>query len=260
MRNVIVLTTILLILVPACVKAAAPIGWWKFEDKDGNTAKDSSGNGFDAPVILGGGPSIWTPGEGFDSNGCAKFTAQQTVVIPDAVWSKVKDQLTITFWVNQDASAPPDDKWPGPWGIAPTEGISHPDPNWLKLRAFVPTPNGAIDIGNDSENIYWQTTSASDYAGNWNFFVFIKDANEYSLKLYHNGSKVAERYGAMEPMPKIFNFMLGGRAYPTADWSGKIDDFRIYNCSLSPDDILKMYMAKPQPKQESKTEPKTEKK
>ena len=159
MRNAIVLTTVLLILVPACVKAVEPIGWWKFEEKDGNTAKDSSGNGFDAAVILGGGAKIWCPGEGFDSNGCAKFTAQQTVVIPNAIWSRVKDKMSIAFWVNQDASAPPDEKWPGPWGIAPTEGVSFPDPNWLKLRAFVPTPNKAIDIGNDSENIYWSPTS-----------------------------------------------------------------------------------------------------
>jgi len=44
--------------------------------------------------------------------------------------------------------------------------------------------------------------------------------------------------------------MIGGRMYPTADWSGKIDDFRIYNCALSADDVLKLYMAKPQAKTE----------
>ena len=252
MRNAIVLTVVLFVLAPAYVKAVEPIGWWKFEEKDGNTAKDSSGNGFDAPVILDGGPKLWCPGEGFDSNGCAKFTAQQTIVIPNAICSRVKDQLSIAFWVNQDANTPPDEKWPGPWGIAPTEGVSHPDPNWLKLRAFLPTPEKAIDMGNDSENIYWMPPNAEDYAGKWNLYVFVKDANEYSLKMYHNGTQVAERYGAMEPIPKISNFMLGGRMYPTADWSGKIDDFRIYNKALSPDDILKMYMAKLQPKTEKK--------
>jgi hypothetical protein len=260
MRNAIVLTTVLLILAPACVKAADPIAWYKLDEKDGNTAHDSSGNGFDAAVILEGGPSIWSPGQGFDSSGCAVFAGQQTIVLPDAIWKKVKDQMSIAFWVNQDASKPPDEKWPGPWGIAPNEGVSFPDPNWLKLRAFVPTPNKAIDIGNDAENIYWQATSDDDFAGKWNFYVFVKDANEYSLKLYHNGSQVAERYGAMEPMPKINNFMIGGRMYPTADWSGKIDDFRIYNRALSADEVLKLYMAKSQPKPESKTEPKTEKK
>ena len=263
MRNAIVLTTVLLLLAPACVKAVDPIGWWKFEEKDGNTAKDSSGNGFDAAVILGGGPAIWTPGEGFDSNGCAKFTAQQSIVIPNAIWSRVKDKMSIAFWVNQDASAPPDEKWPGPWGIAPTEGISHPDPNWLKLRAFVPSPNKTIDIGNDAEHVYWQATADSDFAGSWNLYVFVKDANEYSLRLYHNGDKVSEIFGAMEPIPKISNFMLGGRMYPTADWSGKIDDFRIYNVALSQDDVLKLYMAKPQPKAEpapkAEAQPKTEK-
>ena len=250
MRNAIVLTVVLLILAPACVKAVEPIGCWKFNETDGNTAIDSSGNGFNATVDFGGGPKIWCPGEGFDSNGCAKFTAQQSVVIPNAIWSRVKDQVSIAFWVNQDAATPPDEKWPGPWGIAPTEGVSFPDPNWLKLRAFVPSPNKTIDIGNDAEHVYWQPISDSDYAGNWNLYVFVKDANEYSLRLYHNGDKVSETFGAMQPIPKISNFMIGGRVSPKADWSGKIDDFRIYNKALSPDDILKMYMAKPQAKTE----------
>ena len=244
MRNAIVLTTVLFILVPAYVKAAEPIGWWKFEEKDGNTAKDSSGNGFDAAVILDGGPKIWSPGEGFDSNGCAKFTAQQTVVIPDAIWSKVKDQLTSH---SGSTRMPP----PRQTTNGPAHGES-PQPRVFLIQTQTGSncgrlclrPEKAIDMGNDSENIYWMTTSAEDYAGKWNLYVFVKDANEYSLKMYHNGDKVAERYGAMEPIPKISNFMLGGRMYPTADWSGKIDDFRIYNKALSPDDILKMYMAK----------------
>ncbi|MGA2171933.1 MAG: LamG domain-containing protein [Sedimentisphaerales bacterium] len=227
------------------VKMAEPIGWWKLNEKEGNTVSDSSGNGFNATVQLGGGPSIWTPGQGFDSSGCATFTGQQTVLIPNGVWGKVKQQLSIAFWVNQDVANPPGEQWPGPWGCAPTEGLTFPDPNWLPLRAFVPTPNKTIDIGKDSEHVFWEPFDSNTYAGTWNLYVFVKDSNEHSLRLYHNGVPVASNFDAMEPMPKINNFFLGGREYPTANWFGKIDDFRIYNTALSQDDVQKLFESKP---------------
>jgi hypothetical protein len=227
------------------VKMVEPIGWWKLNEKDGNTAKDSSGNGFDATLDLSGGPSIWAPGQGFDSSGCANFTGQQLVLIPNGVWGKVKQQLSIAFWVNQDASNPPGEQWPGPWGCAPADGLSFPDPNWLPLRAFVPTPNNTVDIGKDNEHVYWEPGDSNMYAGSWNHYVFVKDTNEHSLRLYHNGVPVASNSDAMEPMPKINNFFLGGREYPTASWFGKIDDFRIYNTALSQDDVQKLFESKP---------------
>ena len=222
-------------------KTVEPIGWWKLNEKEGNSVKDSSGNGFNATVQLNGAPAIWASGEGFDSNGCAKFTAKQVVVIPNFIWGKVKQQLSISFWVNQDAGNPPGETWPGPFGCAPTEGLSFPDPNWLPMRAFVPTPNKTIDIGKDSEHVYWEPGDANAYAGAWNHYVFIKDTNEHVLKLYHNGVPVSSVFDAMEPMPKINNFILGGRMYPNGDWNGKIDDFRIYNVALSEKDVQKIY-------------------
>ncbi len=268
MRNSIVLAVVILTLAaPAAVlaasepndankgvkpqqvqqvaKTAEPIGWWKLNEKEGNTVKDSSGNGFDASVQLNGAPSIWAPGQGFDSNGCAKFTGQQIILIPNGVWGRVKEQLSIAFWVNQDAGNPPGESWPGPWGCAPTEGLSFPDPNWLPLRAFVPSPNKTIDIGKDSEHVYWDPLEPNTYAGSWNHYVFIKDTSEHTLRLYHNGTLVASTFDTTEPMPKVNNFFLGGRMFPTADWFGKIDDLRIYNCALSQAEAQKLFEGKP---------------
>jgi hypothetical protein len=246
MRNVIVLAAGVFVLAGTLAEAAGPIGWWKLDEKEGTVAKDSSGNGFDATVELNGGPEIWAPGKGYDANGCVKFTAKQYVLIPDGVWDKVKGQLSIAFWVNQDANKPPDSEtWPGPWGCASAEGKKYPEPNWLPLRAFLPTPEGNIDLGKDEENIFWAPYDKSDYAGKWNHYVFVKDVNDDTIMLYHNGELVAQRYDATEPMPKITNFILGGRNYPNADWNGMIDDFRIYNFALSYEDAEKLYKSKP---------------
>ena len=46
-------------------------------------------------------------------------------------------------------------------------------------------------------------------------------------------------------MPKVTNFILGGRNYPNADWNGMIDDFRIYNVTLSQEDAKKLFDSKP---------------
>jgi hypothetical protein len=264
MRKSIVLAVVILTLAaPAAVLAASepndankgvkpqqvaksvePIGWWKLNEKEGNTVKDSSGNGFDATVQLNGGPSVWAPG-GFDSNGCAKFSGQQIILIPNGVWGRVKQQLSIAFWVNQDAGNPPGETWPGPFGCAATEGLKYPDPDWLQLRAFLPSPSGTVDIGKDEEHVYWSPDNPSACSGSWNHYVFIKDSNEQTLQLYHNGELVASTFDAVAPMPKVNNFILGGRTSPTADWFGKIDDLRIYNCALSQAEVQKLFASKP---------------
>jgi hypothetical protein len=226
-------------------KEAQPIGWWKLNEKEGNSVADSSGNGFNAEVILDGGPSIWAPGEGVGSSGCAKFAGKQIIVIPNGVWGKVKDKMSISFWINHDANNPPGDTWPGPFGCAKAEGLNYPDPGWLPLRAFLPSPDQTVDIGKDEAHVYWQPGDANAYSGGWNHYVYIHDANEYSQKLYHNGIPVASNFGAMEPLPKINNFIIGGKMYPTGDWFGKIDDFRIYNTALTDDEVKKLFEAKP---------------
>ena len=241
MRKSIVLAVVVFTLTGTIIQAAEPIGWWKLNEKEGNTVADSSGNGFSATVQLNDGPSVWAPGQGVDSNGCAKFTGKQIIVIPNGVWSKVKQQLSISLWVNQDAGNPPGESWPGPFGCAPIATLSFPDPNWLPLRAFVPSPNKTIDIGKDSEHVYWDAPDTNAYAGSWNHYVFVKDTNEHVMRLYHNGVQVAVNVGAMEPMPKLNNFILGGRMYPTGDWFGKIDDLRIYNTALSDDEVQKLF-------------------
>jgi hypothetical protein len=227
-------------------QVAEPVGWWKFDETGGSIAHDSSGNGFDATVYLGTGASIWEPNGGFDSKGNARFTAKQYVLIPNGVWGHIANQMSIAFWVNQDPNNPPGGNWPGPWGCAPTEGLSWPQPNWLQLRAFVPTPDGAINIGKDEESVWWSAGGdANNYAGRWNHYVFVKDVNAHTLTFYHNVVKVDERFGQMEPMPEVNNFFVGGRTWPTADWYGKIDDLRIYNCALSQLEVIKLFRSDP---------------
>jgi tetratricopeptide (TPR) repeat protein len=217
------------------------VGWWKFDEASGSIAHDSSGDGFNATVYPGGGAAIWEPNGGFDSKGNAKFTAKQCVLIPNAVWGQIGEKLSITFWVNQDPNHPPRSNWPGPWGCAKTPGLSWPQPNWLQLRAYVPTPAGAIDIGNDKEMVWWAAGDANNYAGRWNHYVFIKDVNTHTLTLYHNGVKVDERFGQMGPMPDVNNFFVGGKMHPYADWYGRIDDVRIYSYALSQAEVAAIY-------------------
>ena len=227
------------------VKAAGPVGWWKLNEKEGNSVADSSGNNFTAEVVLEGEPAIWAIGEGPDKSNCAKFTGKQIIVIPDGVWDKVKDKLSIAFWVNQDPCSPPGETWPGPFGCAAAEGKNYPDPGWLPLRAFLPSPIGTVDIGKDEEHVYWAPPDLNACKGAWNHYVFIKDAKEHTLTLYHNGEQVASVDAAIEEMPKIKGFILGGRTYPNGDWSGKLADFRIYNIVLTEQGAKKLYETGP---------------
>jgi len=59
-------------------------------------------------------------------------------------------------------------------------------------------------------------------------------------RIYHNGQKVAERDGASLGVGGIKSFNIGcgiflnGNKY---EYFGKIDDFRVYNYALSPDEV-----------------------
>ena len=227
------------------MEAAEPIGWWKLNETTGSIAYDSSGNGFNATVNLGGGPSIWQGGTGFDSNGCANFTAKQ--YRPDSKRRmepyRQPNEYRVLGQSGPESSA--GEQLARTVGLRKTPGLTWPQPNWLQLRAHLPRPDGAIDIGKDEESIYWAPGDANAYAGRWNHYVFIKDVNTHTLTLYHNGAKVAERAGQMEPMPDVNNFFVGGQVYPTADWYGKIDDLRVYNCALSQFEILKLLHSNP---------------
>lgn len=95
-------------------------------------------------------------------------------------------------------------------------------------RYFVYNSPGSASVGN------WTST-----ANTWQHVVLVHDATTKKLKLYVNGSFVSEvTTNGTICGSDILD--IGGRQ-GTAQYSGKISDFRIYATALSASDVLELY-------------------
>ncbi|MHC4501150.1 MAG: LamG-like jellyroll fold domain-containing protein [Planctomycetota bacterium] len=89
----------------------------------------------------------------------------------------------------------------------------------------------------------WKTGVESDWEGQWNHYAFTVDsAVENKVKIFHNGELVEEG-GASLGVCGIQSFhvgcgvfVVGGTTY--YPYAGRLDDFRVYNYALSPDEVL----------------------
>lgn len=202
------------------------VGWWKFDETAGTTARDSSGNGFDASLearvsfqpgktghaLYSGGKSegasfIYAPGSKID------FTAAS--------------RPSILFWVKIAAL-----------------------PNNVRLMGAFDTGGMGVEIGaanngkidfitfSGSPNTSWpEAVSADD---TWHHYAITADGT--NVHLYRDGALV----GTNAFVPNWTStggkkFFLGGDA--AYSLSGHLDDVRIYDRVLSASDIEAVYNA-----------------
>lgn len=135
-----------------------------------------------------------------------------------------------------------------PWG--PNEATSFTVAGWF-YNSNGTTYYGAKNTYNtyiclEQSRYFIYNSSASAYVGNytstrntWQYIVLVHDAIANKLKLYINGSFISE----VTTDGTIYNsdiLDIGGRQ-GTAQYSGKMSDFRIYATALSAEDIEALY-------------------
>jgi hypothetical protein len=100
-------------------------------------------------------------------------------------------------------------------------------------------------------NVYWDAgfsgtgydrinklATTAEIEGNWNHWAFVKNAATGSMKIYLNGILWHTGTGKTKPMNNIRNFKLGrGVSNATDSYSGKMDDFAVFNKELNATEI-----------------------
>lgn len=100
-------------------------------------------------------------------------------------------------------------------------------------------------------NVYWDAgfsgtgydrinklATSAEIEGNWNHWAFIKNAASGAMKIYLNGTLWHTGTGKTKPMNNIRNFKLGrGVSNATDSYSGKMDDFAVFNKELNANEI-----------------------
>jgi hypothetical protein len=85
----------------------------------------------------------------------------------------------------------------------------------------------------------WEAPESAYRGSTWNHFVFTKDIAAGVQKMYHNGQLVAVTKAATAPIVEVGKFTIGNfEPGQTIEYHGDIDDFRVYDRALTPDEVL----------------------
>lgn len=228
-----------------------PVGYWNFNDPgQPGTVRDLSGLGHDGVVrsatysVDGGGVS------GASGDRAMVFggpNSGESVVVPaagDGMFevAVLRDQITFAAWVYGDDAMPANTTLFYASENADGSGVRC-------AQAHVPWGNRTIywDTGGlpgtsdlEKNRIYIAEPEPARWKGKWNHYAFVKDG---SLKqIWQNGQLLLEGYNS-DPLYPISGFAIGvGEAQQLFSYSGRIDDFAVWDSALGADQILELAM------------------
>ncbi len=164
-------------------------------------------------------------------NGCLDFKDDDIVDVPSTVFDNIDSAITISFWCYGDEDLMPFNSYI-------FEGR---DSNGYRvINSHLPWSNSRVywDAGNSGTGSYdriHQLATINDFSGKWNHWAFTKDVTSGEMKTYLNGELFMSGSGKTKTMDGITSFRIGGNAASGFNgvYDGKIDEFRIWDKSLS---------------------------
>ena len=211
------------------------VGWWKFDETDGNIAYDSSGNGNNGNLTNG---PIWVTGK---ISGALSFDGSDDFV-------DLGNSSNLALTLNKSLSI------------------------WLKPTAFGSRRNpynrsyggtGALTIETDGLINYYYGTAGSDAApygyykaqgglslNSWKHYCLVRNLSSMKVNLYLDGSLDKEITAIHSSAVASSNNAFIGKGYES-NYHGIIDDVRIYDRALSAVEVKALYELGEQPVQET---------
>ncbi|MFH1433216.1 MAG: LamG domain-containing protein, partial [archaeon] len=225
------------------------VGYWHFAEGSGPTAKDGSGNGNDG--TLKGGASFtaggkYGPGINLDGN-------DDYVNVPDDPSISGLSAVTVAAWIKVSS-------WPAPGsctGHLPLVCYKFiiDKSNWNETREY------RMRYEELSNSIHWHVSSdgsdpgaieaviptSSISVGGWHYLVGTWSNVTGNLSIYLDGILYdSDTYNAAGLYDGTANLSIGSSgnngSYGTKDdFNGTIDEVRIWNRALTPEEILSNY-------------------
>jgi hypothetical protein len=248
--------------------------WYKFDETDGTTVTDSSGNGYNGEVNCTppfdehplGLPTtiLWDPTGGYDGSSCF---ISSPIVISDynmmidagkGALSPTQTSITFSVWINGDTYMPLSG-WARLISACQDMNAGANDENEvIEIECPVPRANCSTTfkcgVSGDSNSGSVGSMPLSAFAGSWQHYAYVRagadgnvsDANYNKIYIYHNGERIVDAnalrpiFGSTTPYDgnlAIENFRLTSYNSGSESYYGKIDDFRVYNRALSKNEI-----------------------
>ena len=200
------------------------VGWWKFDESTGTTAKDSSPLGRDATI------SNANHVAGVLNNGL-QFSGTGSVTIPASVLSTIDRQITIAFWVC-GAQAQPQ-------GPVLFEALTADGGTVLRCR--LPFSDCVAYFEAGASDVVSRAVALTQVRSRWQYWSFTKNADTGHMKIYFNGMMWADFGALTQAMGTAVAFTLGSKCDGSLGYEGSVDEFRVYDGELQADDIAALY-------------------
>jgi hypothetical protein len=200
---------------------AGLIGWWKFDETEGTTAQDSSGNNHNGTLV---GNAKWTQGKiggAIDLDGKSGF-----VQIADKSAFDIAGQITVACWANIRSV-------PVEYAAIVTKG----DDAW-RLSTAQQQRKFHCSVNNYSNIVLEGSTEVA--ANEWHHAAMVYDGSE--LRIYVDGKLDAAKPWNGGIAANDFDVLIGENAQQKGRFfDGLIDEVRIYNYALKENDIMALY-------------------
>jgi regulation of enolase protein 1 (concanavalin A-like superfamily) len=223
------------------IKDAHLVGWWKLDEGAGTTALDWSGHEYHGTLVNG---PIWI--EGIDA-GALNFDGQDDYVdLSIGTLLSTLTNSTFAIWANfQNQNG----NWPRIWdfgkGAATANMFLTPAMGAVGAMRFAITTGGNVAGAED------QTTATNTLPAGWHHVTVVFDPGTTTHILYLDGQVAATnntgRYTPSSLGVTTQNW-LGRSQYPADTYyPGDLDDFRIYNYTMTQNEILEVMKGDPLP-------------
>ncbi len=204
------------------------IGWWMFDEGTGTTVADSSGNGHDG-FFVDGDPE-WVPGV---YGKALRFDGENKVEIPDHGDFHLTNAITVALWMQPEGDQP---DYAKPF----IKQKSGEYPYALQYN----TTQGIYATINASAR-YDTSPRIQNFPGEWAHICFTYDGSV--LILYKDGEEAGRVNASGDLQQNDLSLSIGGRLDSDQNFIGIIDDVRLFNRVLTPDEIKQVMVDAPLP-------------
>lgn len=201
--------------------------WYKLDETSGNVAADSTGLLNDATIA--GNPSLGVTANGAPSQGTA-FAFNGSNYIQASGLFELAPSVSAAAWVrldNVDSNG--------------AEVISMGDHFRLRLQSGA---NGAAAAYHNGSAYVTATASRYILSTGWHHFAAVLRAGD-TLKLYIDGNEAASvpvngsiSYSGLGSNTRMASH---GNAGTTTDLTGRMDDVRVYDRAIKPEEVFQLY-------------------
>jgi len=212
---------------------ASMVGYWALDESSGTTAADSSGNGHDGTLVNMSSFSDWVTGQIGNALDFDGYNDYVSLPIGSVIGSL--RNCTIAVWVNWDGG----NVWQRIWDFGSSETVNmfltpkNGDDNRLR---FVITTSGRT--GEE------RTDASTALSSGWHHVVVTIDADNTTHTLYVDGTQVGQNTsGSHEPDDlgsTTHNYLARSQYSADPYFNGRLDDVRIYNVTLSADEVAEL--------------------